>query len=517
MELWNYIQILGQERQGWWLARKDNLENRLIALDQILEKGTLYSIQHLIPYLKDPNSDIRNRTYHVITQLFENITSKKEYYNALKHCDISKSDIDYYQQTFSNEECVVLYSIASLNSKGFVREKAVKYLTDSKNEKAIPFIIYRLADWVEQVRKVALQGIENYKKNEFVNGLVKNLPLFEWIKSVQRADLSAVHSEIMDFVLVEHGDYLNEYFASFSDDVRITIAKKMVIVTEIEVDKLSILLNDKNFIVRSIALCHFDKLTQHQIDCLLIDKSPQVRLKTLHRLKDHPNFVEIVYPFLMDRSRSIRELARYSLKHSVDDFARIYNDKLLNNESVISSLYGLAETDGKKFVNSIIPFLDSPKAKVKKAAFLALSGLDESRAYDYALSNLDSEHAGIRKLVVAFLSNYKTTDVLQKAREVYKYGNDDLKKSILLLFSNIGKWQVIADIMLGTVDENANIRQISMVYLRQWINKAPSYFVMPQQEDLERANTVFEFAFKIHEQKKYFEKNPLSGIDFYLR
>ncbi|MNL58085.1 hypothetical protein D3C87_1816950 [compost metagenome] len=107
--------------------------------------------------------------------------------------------------------------------------------------------------------------------------------------------------------------------------------------------------------------------------------------------------------------------------------------------------------------------------------------------------------------------------MLQKAREIYAAGPYELKKSMLRLFSKVGKWTTIADIMIGTIDANENIRQLSFDYLQQWRKKATSYFTHPKQGELERANQVYRFVFEVHEEKKYFPKNPLTEIDFYLQ
>lgn len=516
MELWNYVQILGQKKQGW-LFQKDNVEARLLALAKILEFGYPSSIQNLIPFLKDDNKEIQQTTCNVIVQLFKKIKTKKGYYETLKHCDISKSDINFYSQTFSNEDCVTLYSIGTLNSNGYVREKSIKKLADSNSEKAILFIIYRLADWVQAVRQTALIRIENFKKKQFINALVDNLTIFEWLQKVERTDLSSVHLDIMHFIVIENRNYVIENFKTFTDRTRIIIAKYIANSTDMNLDELKILLSDKHFLVRNFALTHFDKLSQTEIDNLLVDKSARIRMQTLYHLKNKENFSELVFPFLADHSASIRDFARYALKGNISDFTIIYNDNLLSKKNIIGSLRGLAETNAQHFIETLVPFLNDPKITIRKTAFLALQQLDSSKAYNFALQNLDSEYIGIRNIIIAYFANTATTEVLQKAREIYINGQFELKKSMLKLFSKVGKWTTIADIMIGTIDENENIRQLSLGYLQQWRNKATSYFTQPKQGELERANQIFSFAFEVHEEKKFFNQNPLTGIDFYLR
>ena len=321
----------------------------------------------------------------------------------------------------------------------------------------------------------------------------------------------------MNFVVVENRNYVIENFKTFTDRTRIVIAKHLENSVETNLEDLKILLSYKHFLVRNLALSHFEKLTQAEIANLLVDKSASIRMQTLYCLKNKKKFSDLVFLFLSDISTTIRDFARYSLKHIISNFSTIYNDNLLNNKNIIGSLSGLAETNGKQFVENLIPFLKDKRVKVRKTAFLALEKLDNSKAYDFALQNLDSEYIGIRNVIIEYFLNTGSSDVLPKARAIYENGSCDLKKSMLKLFSKVGKWITIADIMIGTIDENENIRLLSLGYLQHWRNKATSYFTQPKQGELERANQMFRFAFEIHEEKKYFNQNPLTGIDFYLR
>lgn len=516
MEIWHYIEILRKQKQGL-LFKKSNVEERLIALNKISEFGTPSTIHSLIPFLKDRNKEIQNATCNAIMYLFIKIETKKGYYDTLKHCDISQADLKIYEQAFQKDQSVILFAIASLNGSGYVREMAVDKLSSSNSEIAIPFIVYRLADWVPVVRHSALKGIENFKKKKFINSLVDNLSIFEWLQKVERTNLSAVYSDIMNFIVVENKKYVTDNFKTFTDKTRLIVAKQISASDKIDLTDVKLLLQDKHFLIRNLALTHFEQLTKTEVDKLLTDKSARVRIQTLYKLKDRNEFSETIYPFLFDNSASVREFARYSLKNKISDFAKIYNDSLLRKANILGSLSGLAETNGKEYSQNIEIFLNDKKIKVRKTAFLALKKLNEEKAYNFALKNLDCEHSGIRNLVIEFLSISATYEVLQKARETYSNGEFELKKSMLKLFSKIGRWTTIADIMIGTIDENADIRQLSLGYLQQWRAKATSYFTQPKPGELERANQIFKFAFEIHEEKRYFNQNPLTGMDFYLR
>lgn len=516
MDIWNYLEIVRNKNQGW-LFHKDNLEERLFALTKISEMAHPATICYLIPHLKDRNKEIRNAACSTIVSLFAKINTQNGYYNSLKNCDISKSDIDFFAGEFEQDQCLDLLLIASLNRNGHVREKAVYKLTSTNNDKVLQFIIYRLADWVPIVQHAALQGIVKYKKPEHIDAFVENLPIFEWLQKVERVDLSSIYNGIVTFIVAENIGYVRDNFGFLADKTRLLLAKHLSESPVATVEDVQLLLNDTHFLIRSLAVDHHDKLSPKQISCLLNDKSKRVRLRMLRELQVQNDFNNIAFSFLADTSASIRQFARFSLGNEGLDFPKIYNNNIAENREVVGSLSGLAETGGKQFSKSVEHFLYDEKVKIRKLAFLALTKLNQQRAYEFALANMDSEFIGIRNLVIDFLRMNANSEVLERAREIYKSGEVDSKHSMLKLFDGIGGWTTIADIVTGTVDENQDIRNRSVRYLQMWKARAAKLFTQPKADEIDRAKKAFSCAFEVHESKGYFSENPLSGLDFYLR
>lgn len=516
MDISKYVEILSSEKRSWF-SSKDNLEERLAALANILEKGSPSTIHSLIPYLKDKNKRVQNATCNTIIGLFSKIDSKRGYYDALKHCDISLSDIDFYENAFTKNQFTQLLSIASLNWSGYVREKAVQKLSVSRDEKAIQFIIYRLADWVPEVRQTALRGIEIFKKPENLEAFLENLQIFEWLQKVERTDLSSVYNRLLDFILNQNREYVHRNFTLIQDKSRLLLARHISHSADTDLNDRKLLLNDKHFFIRNLALDHFDKLSATEINRLLSDRSSTVRLNLLRKLQTRHDFIELIRSFLADDGVSIREFARYSLKNEVADFAAIYNDNLIQNRKIFGSICGLGETGGKQFSWSLERFLTDGTIRLRKAAFIALTKLDEATAFRFAIANLDSEFAGIRNVAIRFLQTKANLEMLEKARQIYQNGNGEIRKAMLKMFGRIGGWTTLADIMLGTIDENEGIRNLSVEYLQRWRQNAARLFIQPKPHERERTRQVLNFAFTVHEDKRYFAQNPLNGIDFYLR
>ncbi len=516
MEIWQYIEILRRPNKTWFFS-KDNTEEKINALTKIANDGYPSIIYSLTEFLKDDNKEIRETTCRTIRHLFKKIDSKKGYYDTLKHCGISKSDIDFYEANFPTVQFVDLLAISSLNGSGYVREKAVKKLAQVENPRAIQFLIYRLADWVLPVRQAALKGIENYKSTIHIDSLIENLPIFEWLQKVERTDLSGVYQDIIKFIASTNRDYVIASFKKYPDKLRLLLAKHISSSLTDYPKELKLFLNDKHFLIRNLAIDHFDELGQSEIDQLLNDKSANVRLQTLYCLKSQNGFETTVKKYLADNSATIRHFARFTLKQANIDFTEFYKDNLKGKNQLIGSLSGLAEIEGKQYWETVKAYLNDNKVRVKKTAFLALCKLEEESAYEFAFANLDSSYLGLRNVIIEFLSHIPRQEVLAKARDIYKTGNYDLKKSMLKLFNKVGGWTAIPDLMIGTIDENENIRQLAFGYLQIWRARAVRLFSTPKQGEIERAKQIFNFAHETQEDKQYFKTNPLDGLGFYFK
>ncbi len=516
MEIWQYIEILRRPNKTWFFS-KDNTEEKINALSKIANDASPSFIYSLIEFLKEDNKKIGETTSKTITHLFKKIDSKKGYYDSLKHCGISIGDIDFYEANFPKEQYVDLLAISSLNGSGYVREKAVKKLSQVDSPKAIQFLIYRLADWVLPVRQAALNGIDNYKTTNYIDSLIENLPIFEWLQKVERADLHGIYKEIVEFIASKNRAYVIDNFKKYPDKLRILLARHISSSLRDNSQELKLFLTDKHFLIRNLAINHFDKLGQTEIEQLLNDKSANVRLQTLYCLKDQNGFEITVNKFLADNSATIRHFARFTLKQSNIDFAKFYNDNLQDNKQVIGSLSGIAETEGKQYLETVKIYLKDKKIRVKKTAFLSLCKLDEESAYDFALTNLDSPYLGLRNVIIQFLSHIPRQEVLIKAKSIYETGNYDLKKSMLKLFNKVGGWTVIPDLMMGTIDENENTRQLAFGYLQTWRARAVRLFSTPTQGEIDRAKQIFNLVYETHQDKQYFKTNPVDGFDFYFK
>jgi HEAT repeat protein len=515
MDLEKCFSILGGNKG--WLFRGPDVAARLDALKKICEIRDWRVIWRLVPFLKDKNREIQLATSNAISTLLETRTSKNVFYDSLKYCDISVSDLDLYRSSFDGDQYLNLLLIASSNLSGYVREKAVQELGRSHNDKAIPFILYRLGDWVPQVRAAALSAIEKFKSAGHIDGLVENFPIIDSLRRIGRVDLSSTYASLVNHVVEANGSKVRENFRSYPEKARTLLAKHLSNTTFISDGDLQLFLRDRKPIIRALAIEHLEKLSDDEIKKLLTDKSSKVRLQILRKLQTRDDFVDVVRLYLADNSASIREFARYYLRGEMIDFAAYYAENLENKRTITPSLAGLAEVEGKAYSHLLEKYLANENVKIAKSAFLTLTKLNKERAHEIAIINLESELKPLRRAAAKFLEKLATREGVERARGIFRTGRPELRIEMLSMFSHIGGWTAISDILRGTIDENEEIRELAVKYLGFWKMKAARFFSRPNFQDMEDIKKVVELVYDEHEKKRFFETNPIESLEFYLK
>jgi hypothetical protein len=345
--------------------------------------------------------------------------------------------------------------------------------------------------------------------------LLENIFGLKWLQQIERVDLSKVYFEVITFIKADQ-QAAEEQFYRYTDRVRFAIAKYIFDSDAISNDTILLFLRDKNFLIRNLVVHHFEKLTELQVEQLLSDKAAKVRLSALQKLSSRPDYNGLLIIFLADRSASLREFARYELRNSSIEFSAIYSQNLIHKRQITGSLYGLAEVNAKQHTDQVIRFLNKKIIHIRKVAFVVLQKLNETAAYDYALENMDNESAGIRNAVIDFLAKRETDDVLEKARSIFKNGRPAIRLSMIKFFNKVGGWSAIAGLLIGTTDNDENVRKLALTYVETWRAKARRLFTKPSVLEKERINEAYQMSLKAYTDNNSYRNSPLAGLDIFL-
>ena len=122
----------------------------------------IINIHSIFAWVFNKNPGIALEAAKSIHRLVKNtsVNQKKDLYNSLKNIQLNREILHHFDK-FPEEIKDSLLCIATLNSNGRVREEALNRLSENITFKSIPYVIYRLADWVPLIKEKAESIIRN--------------------------------------------------------------------------------------------------------------------------------------------------------------------------------------------------------------------------------------------------------------------------------------------------------------------------------------------------------------------
>ena len=515
------IQILGEKHN--WFFQKGNIADKLQCFDTIQKVGTPSTIYSLIKFLRTDNVLIQIKAAETILFLFGKLKSLNEYADTLKHLPIAKSDLDFYRVDFDEKTYLRLLCIASLNSSGYVREKAVIELVRLKHADGLKCILLRLGDWVAPVRKAAYEGIFSFLESTYIDDLLEQLPVIDWLLKVERVDLNEVHDRIIQFVLSQDfsGNFCNK-INRLEDKTRFLFYKAFLSNKRPTKEQVIRISKDRNFLVRSELIKHlvaFETDTQKElITVFLQDPSARVRLNALYASKNFiPDFDNQINGLLSDEAASVRELSRYLLQTKEIDFTALYRQRIVNQQFLSGSILGLSETGDSEDFPIFEQYIKAEKSKLIVACLTAINKFNADKAKQYSIELFGHTIKRVRDKAVEILAKSSDTATMQKFRDIYAKGDYDVKKTILKLFNKIGGWNVVGDLLLAITDDNTNIQNLGWQLLDKWKAKATRLFTTPPVKELERANKIYSSLDVKNLRLTHSRTNLLQDLKFFLK
>jgi HEAT repeat protein len=399
-----------------------------------------------------------------------------------------------------------LLALMSFHSSGYVREEALKRLDLVNSGGEIPFILLRLNDWVDQVRRKAAKAIERRITKGFAHHLLSNIYLISALARYNRYDhssfIEAVHRLIRNIELKEA---VKETL--LSDDIYIR-RECYKIILEPDCSYLNEVIeqgtNDSDAIVRNFVIKSLKNLS---------DKT--ILMKYLQKLENDPfmpNRREILNLYmelipeqtyeklinaLFDHHPSIRYDARYYLsKKEYTNFAKIYREAIKNpkGKNLIGIISGLGETGEPNDAKLIIDYLQHHTAKIRKISIRAVARLSAENYRELFLSFIKDSPRVSREAVLALLQcRYQSVvrdlwDALGKGDPSY------VIKNVLYLTSKLTKWESITFIIEAMASQSDVIKEIANDYLDRWLWNFNRSFTKPTNRQKEK----IEFLIQTH-------------------
>ena len=185
----------------------------------------LREIRYIFDLIYSKNTIIQKEISEIIIELLSLFKNKGDYYRTFKYCKINLSDFEYIKTTRINFYPIFL-SIASFNSNGFVREKSILELAKLDPNFSIKFILFRLGDWVPEVRLQAKVIFVKFLNIKNIKEVVKNLEYIELMLNVKRVNLQPIYNTAFKFLnQTKPLDFIKRKFNYFNDKQKFILVR----------------------------------------------------------------------------------------------------------------------------------------------------------------------------------------------------------------------------------------------------------------------------------------------------
>ena len=246
-------------------------------------------ISSIFEWIFNPDSKIAEDCSKTIHRLLISKSSfkNKSLYFSLKNIHLKKEDLVRFGK-FETEIQNSLYSIASMNSDGYVREEALIFLIKNPTQRTFPFILFRLADWVPTIKQISEHGIRKLIQEYKPEFLIRYHKIIDWLLKVERSDLEGIHQEITEFIFSEQN--IQQIIANLEDyeeGDRYFIFRNLIARNLLDEQIFEKILMDKNFLIRLLAIRNIDMLERPDVlKKLLNDRSQKIRHHAINKISE---------------------------------------------------------------------------------------------------------------------------------------------------------------------------------------------------------------------------------------
>jgi hypothetical protein len=356
-----------------------------------------------------------------------------------------------------------IYSLilGSFHPNGYFRESCIIEL--SKYQDTLAYIVLRLNDWVDSVRKCAydlfFMKLEKCSINELFQA---TLPMNK-VKSSERrniGDLMKIYDAITKRIEDEMQSIPLNSICYYDFDIRKNIYKLLFSKKVFEKEKADYLLErERHSFCKSLiisGILEFYSCSMEQINIYLRNENSNVRRKALeYKYSLLENSWDGLEEMLLDKNSGIRELVIFILKRAANmNVLNYYIDHLTDIKPAIA-IIGIGENGSKEHVELLLPFLNHNDEKTIRITIVTLGKLMGAEGYDLYWKYLLDIRSGISK--AAYLSIRKSLIHYGAEKLFCEYKSNEthhIKRYLALLIMQENSWQRLPYLLYLYDDED---------------------------------------------------------------
>jgi hypothetical protein len=386
--------------------------------------------------------------------------------------------------------------LLSFHRNGYVRHEAVRLLAESHNESELPYLLIRQNDWVEPIAADARHAVQERLDERYVPAFAANFPLVVHLLAFRRHDHShLVRQTIAMLVLPKFDDLLAKAIQSPNRAVRRSVVRLALDADrEHQTRVVTHALSSTDGVVRlmaarRLASCFAGEALADVLQSLKRDRFMPVRREALViEASLAPDGGKSVWrEALLDRSASIRELARFHMKKLGEtDLAAFYRQALIKEPQSLAALNGLGNTGDKSDLQAIRAYLQFPLPRHRRAAvrgFAKLSG--ESGLTELVTCLSDDSPAVVREVEKQLETSPALLDGERLITIVMTDHRQHVRLATLRLIQTMGKWRSLPWLILAAAHWNGPTAESAQRLIETWFTPpvCNRIFTNPSDDD----------------------------------
>lgn len=490
-----------------FLERVFGGSDRRVSLLELVSRSDEYgAIPSLLEFLTEQSSAVSQAAAQCVHRLVtivpiqqfpvldESVRSVAWWYGKSRWGQLRPNDIS--RLPTSGECRASVLGLLSLHKNGYVRQVAIQKLDQVEDGSELPFLLLRLNDWVANVRSTSKCAIQRRLRSEYLTHFVRSIFLVVRLVDCSRDD----HGDVVRWVInklvgPEHEQLLKDLLQHDSPLVRRTCFQLARDVAGTHKEwLLEAGLHSSDLVVRLRAAQLVRKNSEYHQFVPVMEQDqfmPVRREALLARLEQGAdNSVPFLEAALMDRSESMRELARFHLrKIGRTDVSEVYRRTLQDKRDLAIALAGLGETGQEQDVRLVTPYLDATKVAIRVAAVRAFGRLGGESVCEDLLPFLSDEKAKITSAAKTGLGdNVQKLDAEQLWKSVGESPRPHVARAVLELLDRHGSWSGLPYLIRFAASPDQSVAYQATQYLLRRFN---SVFSTPTPEEKVRITTAF--------------------------
>lgn len=395
--------------------------------------------------------------------------------------------------------------LLSFHRNGYVRQEAVRLLTRIRTGEELRFLLIRQNDWVDPVAREAQAAVRDRISTGYVRHFIASFRLLLHLSEYRRYNLRNVVQDVMSLLLsTEQESLLLGAIADPDRHVRRKVAKFAL--NEPGDHRQAVVnacLISADPVMRLWSVPHVTAIGNKDVCSVILEQLADDRFMPIRRevarvrVGRHPETAESVWSALLfDSSRSLRELARFSLIRcgmNTSELAAIYRNKLQDEPELLPVIEGFSETaelaDAAYFQN----LLNHPLPSRRCAAVRGIVRLRGEDATFELLPYLDDVSPSVARTVSAWIRPMvSTTEVDVLVNLALNSSYTHCQRHVIDLIVSLGKWESIPHLLrIAATVTSPVISAYAEAEATRWFTSNRN-FTRPRPQEIQAVETVID-------------------------